>query len=92
MQLLLSYASPHMAVQARIEMTRVYLALSDAAGARTLMREIDKYSRGGLTWAPWSAKPGSYAPGSPPSTASAPPELRRWPPPSSAYCRRCPRT
>jgi LuxR family transcriptional regulator, maltose regulon positive regulatory protein len=39
---LLSYASPHVAVQARIEMTRLYLALSDAAGARTLMREIDE--------------------------------------------------
>jgi LuxR family transcriptional regulator, maltose regulon positive regulatory protein len=39
---LLSYASPHVAVQARIEMIRVYLALSDAAGARTLMREIDE--------------------------------------------------
>jgi LuxR family transcriptional regulator, maltose regulon positive regulatory protein len=35
---LLSYASAQMAVQVRIEMTRVYLALSDAAGARTLMR------------------------------------------------------
>jgi LuxR family transcriptional regulator, maltose regulon positive regulatory protein len=39
---LLSYAEPHRAVQARIEMTRVYLALSDATGARTLMREIDE--------------------------------------------------
>jgi len=38
---LLTYSSPCLAVQARIEMTRVYLALSDAAGARTLMREID---------------------------------------------------
>jgi LuxR family maltose regulon positive regulatory protein len=38
---LLSYAQPYLAVQARIEMTRVYLALSDATGARTLMREID---------------------------------------------------
>jgi LuxR family transcriptional regulator, maltose regulon positive regulatory protein len=42
---LLSYASPHVAVQARIEMTRVYLALSDTAGARTLMREIDEILR-----------------------------------------------
>jgi LuxR family transcriptional regulator, maltose regulon positive regulatory protein len=42
---LLTYASPHMAVQARIEMTRVYLALSDAAGARTVMREIDDVRR-----------------------------------------------
>jgi LuxR family transcriptional regulator, maltose regulon positive regulatory protein len=42
---LLTYASPQMAVQARIEMTRVYLALSDAAGARTVMREIDDVLR-----------------------------------------------
>ena len=37
----LSYALPHLAVQARIELVRVHLALADAAGARTLMREID---------------------------------------------------
>jgi LuxR family maltose regulon positive regulatory protein len=39
---LLTYAVPYLAVQARIELTRVYLALSDLAGARTLMREIDE--------------------------------------------------
>ena len=38
---LLTYAQPHLAVQARIELTRVHLALADLAGARTLMREID---------------------------------------------------
>jgi LuxR family maltose regulon positive regulatory protein len=38
---LLGYSSPILAVQARIEMTHVYLALPDATGARTLMREID---------------------------------------------------
>jgi LuxR family maltose regulon positive regulatory protein len=38
---LLTYAYPHLAVQARIELTRVHLALADLAGARTLMREID---------------------------------------------------
>ena len=37
----LSYAIPHLAVQARIELVRVHLALADTAGARTLMREID---------------------------------------------------
>jgi LuxR family maltose regulon positive regulatory protein len=42
---LLTYASPCLAVQARIEMTHVYLALADAAGARTLMREIDDILR-----------------------------------------------
>jgi len=39
---LVTYAYPHLAVQARIELVRVHLALSDLAGARTLMREIDK--------------------------------------------------
>src|SRR5215467_3412417 len=42
---LLTYASPCRAVQARIEMTHVYLALSDSGGARTLMREIDDILR-----------------------------------------------
>jgi LuxR family transcriptional regulator, maltose regulon positive regulatory protein len=39
---LLTYTQPHVAVQTRLELTRVYLALSDVAGARTLMREIDE--------------------------------------------------
>jgi LuxR family maltose regulon positive regulatory protein len=39
---LLSHATPHVAVQARIELTRVHLALADVAGARTLIREIDE--------------------------------------------------
>ena len=39
---LLTYALPHLAVQARIELTRVHLALGDLAGARTLMQEIDQ--------------------------------------------------
>jgi len=38
---LLTYAQPHVAVQARIELTRVHLALGDTAAARTLIREID---------------------------------------------------
>jgi len=39
---LLTYATPHVAVQARIQLTRVHLALADTAGARTLLREIDE--------------------------------------------------
>ena len=39
---MLTYAHPHLAVQARIELVRVHLALADLAGARTLMREIDE--------------------------------------------------
>ena len=39
---LLTYAVPYFAVQARIELTRAHLTLSDLAGARTLLREIDE--------------------------------------------------
>jgi LuxR family maltose regulon positive regulatory protein len=39
---LLSYAVPHLAVQARIELSRAHLALGDLAAARTLIREIDE--------------------------------------------------
>jgi LuxR family transcriptional regulator, maltose regulon positive regulatory protein len=42
---LLTYAIPHLAVQARIELARVHLALADPAGARTLAREIDEILR-----------------------------------------------
>jgi LuxR family maltose regulon positive regulatory protein len=42
---LLTYAYPHLAVQARIELTRVHLALGDLAGARTVMREVDDLLR-----------------------------------------------
>jgi integral membrane sensor domain MASE1/DNA-binding CsgD family transcriptional regulator len=36
-----TYAYPHVAVQARIELIRAYLALADFAAARALIREID---------------------------------------------------
>jgi LuxR family maltose regulon positive regulatory protein len=39
---LLTYAIPHLAVQARIELAHINLALGDIAGARMLMREIDE--------------------------------------------------
>jgi LuxR family transcriptional regulator, maltose regulon positive regulatory protein len=42
---LLTYALPHIAVQARIELARVGLALADIAGVRTLMREVDELLR-----------------------------------------------
>ena len=38
---LLTYSVPHVAVQARIELARVYLALADTFAARTLMDEVD---------------------------------------------------
>jgi LuxR family maltose regulon positive regulatory protein len=37
----LTYAMPHLAVQTRIELIRVHVALGDLAGARTLMGEVD---------------------------------------------------
>ena len=42
---LLTYALPHFAIQARIELARVHLALSDPEGASTLMREVDELLR-----------------------------------------------
>jgi LuxR family maltose regulon positive regulatory protein len=42
---LLTCALPHFAVQARIELARVHLALSDPAGAWTLVREVDELLR-----------------------------------------------
>jgi LuxR family transcriptional regulator, maltose regulon positive regulatory protein len=42
---LLTYALPHFAVQARIELARAHLALSDPAGARALIREVDELLR-----------------------------------------------
>ncbi len=42
---LLTYALPHMAVQARLELLRVHLALGDLAGARTLMQDVDELLR-----------------------------------------------
>jgi LuxR family transcriptional regulator, maltose regulon positive regulatory protein len=42
---LLTYALPCFAVQARIELARVHLALADLAAARTLMREVDELLR-----------------------------------------------
>jgi len=41
----LTYAIPYLAVQARIELAGVHLALADLAGARVLMREIDELLR-----------------------------------------------
>jgi LuxR family transcriptional regulator, maltose regulon positive regulatory protein len=37
----LSYALPYFAVRPLLEMARVHIALSDAAGARTLLRDVD---------------------------------------------------
>jgi LuxR family maltose regulon positive regulatory protein len=42
---LLTYAQPHVAVQARIQLIHVQLVLADIAGAKTLMREVDEVLR-----------------------------------------------
>ena len=42
---LLTSALPYLAVQARLELARVHMALADTAGARTLMREVDDLLR-----------------------------------------------
>ena len=42
---LLTYALPYLAVQARVELARVHVALADLAGARTLIREVDELLR-----------------------------------------------
>jgi LuxR family transcriptional regulator, maltose regulon positive regulatory protein len=41
----LTYALPHLAVQARIELARACIVLTDLAAARTLMRETDELLR-----------------------------------------------
>ncbi len=42
---LLTHAIPHLAVQTLLAMTRVHMTLADAAGARTLLWEIDQVLR-----------------------------------------------
>jgi LuxR family transcriptional regulator, maltose regulon positive regulatory protein len=41
----LTFAIPWLAVQVRVELARVYLALADPAGARTVLREADEVVR-----------------------------------------------
>jgi LuxR family transcriptional regulator, maltose regulon positive regulatory protein len=69
-----SHAFPHLAVQARLELIRVHLALADVAGARTVFREIDEIlnhrpdlgtliGEAGALRARLSAEPAPSAPG-----------------------------
>jgi LuxR family transcriptional regulator, maltose regulon positive regulatory protein len=84
---LLTYALPHLAVQARIELARAHLALADLAGARTLMREVDDLLRrrpglgtlvaeAGVLRAQLASQHGSSVPGASALTAA---ELRLLP-------------
>jgi LuxR family transcriptional regulator, maltose regulon positive regulatory protein len=83
----LTYALPHLALQARIELARVHLGLADLAGARTLLREIDELLRrrpglgvladeAGALRAQLAGEHGSPAPGASSLTAA---ELRLLP-------------
>jgi LuxR family transcriptional regulator, maltose regulon positive regulatory protein len=73
----LTYALPHFALQARIELARVYLALADTAAARTLMREIDELLRRRPGMETWSARPRRCGASCPPSTVRPAPGRRR---------------
>ncbi len=42
---MLTYALPHLAVQARIELAGAHIAIADTAGATTLMQEVDELLR-----------------------------------------------
>jgi len=42
---MLTYALPHLAVQARVELAEAHIAITDIAGAGTLMREVDELLR-----------------------------------------------
>jgi LuxR family maltose regulon positive regulatory protein len=84
---LLTHAIPHLAVQARIELTRAHLDLADVAGARTLLREIDEVLRrrpglGTLTDQARSLRgrlPGTQGPAAPGASALTAAELRLLP-------------
>jgi LuxR family transcriptional regulator, maltose regulon positive regulatory protein len=84
---ILTYALPHVAVQARIELARVHIALGDLAGARTLMREVDELlrRRPGLGTLVGEAKAlrawlsGQHSPGGPGTLALTAAELRLLP-------------
>jgi LuxR family maltose regulon positive regulatory protein len=41
----LTYAVPYLSIQTRLELARAYLALADAGGARTVLREIETVLR-----------------------------------------------
>ena len=45
LRLRLTYALPYLAVQTRLELARAYLAIADAGGARTMLREIEAVLR-----------------------------------------------
>ena len=74
---LLTYALPYLAVQARIELARVHLALADPAGARTVMREVDDLLRRWPGLGTLIGEAEALRPSSPGNAVRASPERRR---------------
>ena len=72
----LTYALPHLAVQARIGLARACIALTDLAGARTLTRETGELSGTGPASEPSSARPKRSGPSCPSCAAQTPPGRR----------------
>ena len=88
---MLTYATPHLAVQTLLELGRAYLGLGDAAGVRVTLTEANESSTGGPTSASSPARPTSCGPGWTRSTSRSW-ECRRSPGPSCACSRCCPPT
>ena len=88
----LTYAIPYIAVQARIELARVHLALADMAGARALMREIDGVLKRQPELGTLVSDAHRSGSGWRKSTSQAFPEHRPSRPQSYACCRCSPRT
>ena len=74
---LLTYALPYFAVQARLELARVHMALADPAGARTLMREVDELLRRRPGLGTLAGEARRSGPSSPRTAVQASPEHRR---------------
>ena len=73
----LTYAVPHLAVQARTELAQVHLALGDLAGARTLMREVEEILRRRPGLGAFARQAEDLRPNSPVPAARPPREPRR---------------
>ena len=72
----LTYALPHLAVQARIELARCHLALSDFAAARILLQEVSEVLTRAPAWVSSSGRPGNSGRSSPVPAVRPPREPR----------------
>ena len=66
-----THALPYYAVQARLELIRAYLALTDVAAAQTVFARSTSCCGGDPTWASSATRPTSSAPNSTTSAASS---------------------